>query len=156
MPAILASWILAISLWVSTFFGGHGQSWWSVVAKELGQGRPLHMIVYALAIVLCAFFYTAFVLDPEQVATDLEKRGGVIPGVAPGEATAAHLDATISRTTMLGASYLALVCFIPEFLIANAKVPFYVGGTSLLIVVGTVLDLDAQRKNRTLTMGGGD
>jgi preprotein translocase subunit SecY len=86
---------------------------------------------------------------------DLEKRGGVIPGIAPGEATAEHVDTAISRTTMLGAVYLALVCLIPEMLIAYARVPFYLGGTSLLIVVCTVLDLDAQLKNGAhIRLGG--
>jgi preprotein translocase subunit SecY len=152
IPAIVASWLLAQLVVISVIVAGKGPGWWDAIAR----GRPSYMICYALAIVLCAFVYTAFVLDPEQVAADLEKRGGVIPGVAPGEATVAHVDAAISRTTVLGASYLALVCLIPEFLIAKAQVPFYLGGTSLLIVVGTMLDLGAQFKTRALVMGGGD
>jgi preprotein translocase subunit SecY len=150
IPAIVGSWLLAQLVVISVIVAGQGPGWWDAVAR----GRPLYMVCYALAIVLCTFFYAAFVLDPEQAAADLEKRGGVIPDVAPGEATAAHVDATISRTTVLGASYLALVCLIPEFLIAKAQVPFYLGGTSLLIVVGTMLDLGTQLKNRALMMGG--
>ena len=150
IPAIVGSWLLAQAVVISVIVAGQGPGWSDAIAR----GRPFYMIFYALAIVLCAFFYTAFVLDPEQAAADLEKRGGVIPGVAPGEATAAHVDTVISRTTVLGAAYLALVCLIPEFLIAKAAVPFYLGGTSLLIVVGTMLDLDAQLKNRALMMGG--
>jgi preprotein translocase subunit SecY len=152
IPAIVASWLLAQLVVISVIVAGKGPGWWDAIAR----GRPSYMICYALAIVLCAFVYTAFVLDPEQVAADLEKRGGVIPGVAPGEATVAHVDAAISRTTVLGAAYLALVYLIPEILIAKAQVPFYLGGTSLLIVVGTMLDLGAQFKTRALVMGGGD
>lgn len=155
IPAIIASWLLAQSLALSNLAVGQGPEWWHATANQLGQGRPLHMIVYALAIVLCAFFYIAFVLNPERVAVDLEKRGGVIPGIAPGEATAEHVDTAISRTAMLGAVYLVLVCLIPEMLIAYSQVPFYLGGTSLLIVVCTVLDLDAQLKNGAhIRLGG--
>jgi preprotein translocase subunit SecY len=155
IPAIVAAWLLAQVLATSNFFVGQGPGWGHAVADQLAHGRPLHMVVYALATVLCALFYTAFVLNPERVAADLEKRGGVIPGVAPGEPTAEHIDTAMSRTAMLGAVYLALVCLIPEMLVAYARVPFYLGGTSLLIVVCTVLDLDAQLKNGAhIRLGG--
>jgi preprotein translocase subunit SecY len=148
IPAIVASWLLAQALAISNLAAGQD-------ANPLQHRGLIYMIVLALAIVLCALFYTAFVLNPERVAGDLEKRGGAIPGVPPGEATAEHVDAAISRTTMLGAVYLALVCLIPEMLIAYAQVPFYLGGTSLLIVVCTVLDLDAQLKNGAhIRLGG--
>jgi preprotein translocase subunit SecY len=155
IPAIVASWLLAQALAISNLAAGQGPGWWDAIANPLQHRGPIYMIVFALAIVLCALFYTAFVLNPERVARDLEKRGGVIPGIAPGEATAEHVDTAISRTTMLGAAYLALVCLIPEMLIAYARVPFYLGGTALLIVVCTVLDLDAQLKNGAhIRLGG--
>jgi preprotein translocase subunit SecY len=155
IPAIVASWLLGQALVIAYFAAGQEAGWWWAVANELLIGRPLHMILSALAIVLCALLYTAFVLNPAGVAADLDKHGGVIPGVAPGEATAQHVDAAISRTAMLGAVYLALVCLFPEMLSAYAQVPFYLGGTSLLIVVCTVLDLDAQLKNGAhIRLGG--
>ncbi len=155
IPAIVAAWLLAQALAVSHLAAGQGLGWGYTIADQLGHGRPLHMILYALAIMLCALFYTAFVLNPERLAADLEKRGGVIPGITPGEPTAEHIDTAISRSAMLGAVYLALVCLTPEFLIAYSQVPFYLGGTSLLIVVCTVLDLGAQLKNGAhIRLGG--
>jgi len=128
-----------------------------LVVEDPGPFRHgvLHLIAYALVIVLGALLYTAFVVNPERVAADLDKRGGVIPGVAPGEATAEHVDAAISRTAMLGALYLALVCLIPEMLIAYWQVPFYLGGPALLLVVCTVLDFEVQLKNGAhIRLGG--
>jgi preprotein translocase subunit SecY len=147
IPAIVAAWLLAQLLAILSLTSGPGLGW--------GHGRPLHMVVYALAIALCALFYTAFVLNPERLAADLDKRGGIIPGLAPGEPTAEHIDGAISRTAMLGAVYLALVCLIPEILVAYAQVPFYLGGIALLVVVCTMLDLDAQLKNGAhIRLGG--
>jgi preprotein translocase subunit SecY len=155
IPAIAASWLLAQLLAILSLTSGPGPGWGHAITSQLGQGRPLHMIVYALAIVLFALLYTAFVLSPERIAADLDKRGGVIPGVEPGEATAEHVDTAISRTAMLGAVYLALVCLIPEMLIAYARLPFYLGGIALLVVVCTMLDLDAQLKNGAhIRLGG--
>jgi preprotein translocase subunit SecY len=155
IPAIVASWLLAQALAISNLAAGQDPGWWHAIADQIGPGRPLQMIVYALAIVLCALLYTAFVLSPERIAADLDKRGGVVPGVVPGEATAEHVDTAISRTAMLGAVYLALVCLIPEMLIAYAHLPFYLGGTALLVVVCTMLDLDAQLKNGAhIRLGG--
>jgi preprotein translocase subunit SecY len=154
IPAIVAAWLLAQLLAILSLTSGPGPGWGHAIIDQLGQGRPLHMIVYALAIVLCALFYTAFVLNPERLAADLDKRGGIIPGLAPGEPTAEHIDGAISRTAMLGAVYLALVCLIPEILVAYAQVPFYLGGTALLLVVCTMLDLDAQLKNGAFRLGG--
>jgi preprotein translocase subunit SecY len=155
IPAIVASWLLAQALAISNLAAGQDPGWWDAIANAIQHRGLIYAIVFALTIVLCALFYTAFVLNPERVAGDLEKRGGVIPGIAPGDATAEHVDTAISRTTMLGAAYLALVCLIPEMLIAYAQVPFYLGGTSLLIVVCTVLDLDAQLKNGAhIRLGG--
>jgi preprotein translocase subunit SecY len=156
IPAIVASWLLAQALGIANFATPQDPEWLQAIATQLSHGGRLYLIVYALAIVLCALFYTAFVLNPDRVAVDLEKRGGAIPGVAPGEATAEHVDMAISRTAMLGAVYLALVCLIPEMLIAYASVPFYLGGTALLLVVCTALDLDAQLKRGALITPGGE
>jgi preprotein translocase subunit SecY len=155
IPAVVASWLLAQLLAILSLTSGPGPGWAHAITSQLGHGRPLHMIVYALAIVLFALLYAAFVLSPERIAADLDKRGGVIPGVEPGEATAEHVDTAISRTAMLGAIYLALVCLIPEMLIAYARLPFYLGGIALLVVVCTMLDLDAQLKNGAhIRLGG--
>src|SRR5215510_1020769 len=147
IPAIVASWLIVQVL----------AAWSLLVVEDPGPFRHgvLHLIAYALVIVLGALLYTAFVVNPERVAADLDKRGGVIPGVAPGEATAEHVDAAISRTAMLGALYLALVCLIPEMLIAYWQVPFYLGGPALLLVVCTVLDFEVQLKNGAhIRLGG--
>ena len=114
------------------------------VLAQLGPGRPLYLILYAGLVIFCTFFYTAFVLDPEEIAENLRKHGGTIPTIEPGDATAAHIDYALSRITVIGAGYFALVCLIPEILTTYAAVPFYFGGTSLLILVCAVLDLDAQ------------
>jgi preprotein translocase subunit SecY len=137
IPVTLASFFLTMMAALTIFFGGRIPPW-------LGAGRPLYLILYAALIILLAFLYTAFVLDPEDAADSLKRYGGAIPDIAPGEPTAAHLDQTVSRTTMLGAAYLTLVCLLPQIMIAATAVPFYFGGPSLLIVVGTALDLMAQ------------
>jgi preprotein translocase subunit SecY len=137
IPVILASWFLVVPVALTYFAGGQRPTW-------LEQGHLLYLIVYGTLIVLCAFLYTAFVLDPEAAAETLKQHGGAIPGIEPGEATAAHLDSIVSRSTVIGAFYLALVCLLPAILTGYAAVPFYFGGPSLLIVVCTILDLDAQ------------
>ena len=112
--------------------------------SQLAQGRLLFLIVYGVAIVLCVFFYTAFLLNPDEIAEELRKHGGAIAGVESGEATANHIDRVVSRISAIGAVYLVLVYLVPEILIANWSVPFYLGGTSLLILVCAILDLKAQ------------
>src|SRR5262249_24423638 len=102
------------------------------------------LLVYTVLIVVCTFLYTAFAVDPESAAQRLEKFGAAIPGVEPGAATAAAIDNAVSRVTLIGAAYLALVCLLPEILISRAALPFYFGGTALLIVICTMLDLLAQ------------
>jgi preprotein translocase subunit SecY len=137
IPVFLTSFFLGAPAAVGTFIGLGGSS-------SLGLSRPLYLILYAALIILFAFLYTAFVLDPEDAAENLRKRGGTIPGIEPGEPTAAYLDETVSRSATIGAIYLALICLLPEFLISTSAVPFYFGGTSLLLVVCTCLDLVAQ------------
>jgi preprotein translocase subunit SecY len=131
MPTVLAGWILSLPM-------AFASSWWD------GQlGRPIFQIVYAILIIGCTFFYTAFLIDPDEVAERLRRNGGAIPGIAPGDATAEHIDYVITRITMIGAAYLALVYLAPAVLAAFVPAPFYFGGASLLIVVCAILDLEA-------------
>lgn len=152
IPVLLASWIVWLPLAVAAFFASDGPGFWSSLGRELQHGRLLYVIVYALAIIVCTFIYTALVVDPSQAAENLARYGGVIPGIAPGEATAEHIDGVLSRTTLLGAIYLAAVCILPEFLISYAQVPFYFGGTALLVVVCTILDIDVQVRSEAATI----
>lgn len=140
MPVILANWLLGLLV----MLGRLGASRLGDIAVELEPGRPLYLILYVLFVVFGAFFYTAFVLDPDESAGSLRQHRGTIAGVEPGEATAAHLDFVVSRITTIGAVYLAAVCLLPEVLTASAGVPFYFGGPSLLLVVCAMLDLAAQ------------
>jgi preprotein translocase subunit SecY len=130
MPTVFAGWILALPMAIAS-------TWWS------GQlGGPLFLIVYAILIIGCTFFYTAFLVDPDEVAERLRRHGGAIPGVAPGVSTAEHIDYVMTRLTMIGAAYLTLVYLVPSLMFATAPVPFYFGGASLLIVVCAILDLE--------------
>lgn len=140
VPTILAAWFLLLPIAIAGWAFGLPE--W--VTTHLAQGRPVFMIVYVVAVVLFVYFYTAFLLDPDEIARDLKSYGGVIEGVEPGEATADHIDRVMSRISAIGAVYLALVYLIPEILVAKWSVPFYLGGTSLLIVVCAILDLKAQ------------
>jgi preprotein translocase subunit SecY len=142
IPIIVGAWFLSLPLMLRSF-GGQG-SWFRAVAAEFEYGRPAFLIATAVAIILLALLYTAFVLDPDAAAEKLEAHGGVVPGIAPGEATAAHLDYVVSRTVVLGAAYLALIAVIPDLLIAYAHLPFYFDGMSALLVVCVVLDMSAQ------------
>ena len=116
----------------------------ATIAIYLGHGRPLFMILYASLIIFFAFFYTAIVFNPSETADNLKKHGGFIPGIRPGERTADYIDYVLTRITVIGAAYLTVVCLIPEFLISYAALPFYLGGTSLLIVVTVTMDTVAQ------------
>ena len=152
IPVVLASWLMVVLTGVATMAAGPGPGWPASIAAQLQHGRPLSMILNAVFIVLCVYFYTAFVLDPDETAESLKKHGGSIAAIEPGAATAEHVDYVVSRTTAIGAAYLALVCLIPDILIYFAAVPFYFGGPSLLIVVCAILDLDLQvRGERTRT-----
>ena len=129
---------------IFALFGGGQGSWFRAVAAEFEHGRPAFLIATAVVIILLALLYTAFVLDPDAAAEKLKAHGGVVPGVAPGEATAAHLDYVVSRTVVLGAAYLALIALIPDLSIAYAHLPFYFDSMSALVVVCVVLDISAQ------------
>ena len=116
----------------------------SLIATYLAHGTPLYMLLYVFLIAFFAFFYTAIVFNPEETADNLKRYGGFIPGIRPGKNTADYLDHILSRLTVLGAVYLSVVCILPEILISKFAVPFYFGGTSLMIVVTVTMDVVAQ------------
>jgi preprotein translocase subunit SecY len=144
IPPIFASSLLLLPTTVANFNAGQLPDWMSAVTTQLSHGRPLFLVLYVGLIVFFAFFYTAVVFNPTETAENLKKHGGFIPGIRPGERTAEYIDYVLSRITVVGAGYLALVCLIPEILISYAAVPFYFGGTSLLIVVSVTMDTVAQ------------
>jgi preprotein translocase subunit SecY len=144
IPPIFASSLLLLPTTVANFNAGQGPDWFVTLTTQLGHGRPLFLILYIGLIVFFAFFYTAIVFNPTETAENLKKHGGFIPGIRPGERTAEYIDYVLSRITVIGATYLALVCLLPEILISYAAVPFYFGGTSLLIVVSVTMDTVAQ------------
>jgi preprotein translocase subunit SecY len=144
IPPIFASSLLLLPTTIAQFNAQGGPEWWQTVVTQLSHGRPMFLILYIALIVFFAFFYTAIVFNPTETADNLKKHGGFIPGIRPGERTAEYIDYVLSRVTVVGAGYLAIVCLIPEMLIAYAAVPFYFGGTSLLIVVSVTMDTVAQ------------
>jgi preprotein translocase subunit SecY len=144
IPPIFASSILLLPVTAMSFNAGSGPSWLLDVTSLLGRGQPLYMALYVAAIMFFAFFYTSIVFSPEDTADNLKKNGGFIPGIRPGQNTALYIDHVLTRLTVVGALYLSLVCILPEILIAKYAVPFYFGGTSLLIVVNVTMDTVAQ------------
>jgi preprotein translocase subunit SecY len=150
IPPIFASSILLLPITMIGFSAGQGPEWLTTVTAYLGRGQPLYLTIYISLIVFFAFFYTAVVFNPSETADNLKKYGGFIPGIRPGANTAAYLDRTLTRLTVIGAAYLAIVCLLPEILISRYSVPFYFGGTSLLIVVTVTLDTVAQIQSHLL------
>jgi preprotein translocase subunit SecY len=145
IPPIFASSLLLLPATVAGFANTTElPGWASATLASLGHGQPLYMLLYAAMIGFFAFFYTAIVFNPKDTADNLKQHGGFIPGIRPGERTAQYIDYVLTRITVVGAIYLVLVCLLPEFLIAQTGVPFYLGGTSLLIVVSVTLDTVAQ------------
>jgi preprotein translocase subunit SecY len=147
MPALLASWlplIVVAAVNLAALLAGKDGGWIGDLTFGLGYGTPLHLLVGAAIILFFAFVYTAFVCDPEDMAEKLEKNGGALPEIASGEATAAHLDHVISRTTAIGAAYLALLMLLPEILISYSGATFSFPSVSLLIMVCATLDIEAQ------------
>ncbi|MBZ9794193.1 preprotein translocase subunit SecY [Mesorhizobium sp. ES1-4] len=145
IPPIFASSLLLLPATVAGFSQTTNMpAWASTILASLGHGQPLYMAFYAAMIVFFAFFYTAIVFNPTDTADQLKKHSGFIPGYRPGERTADYIDYVLTRITVVGAIYLVLVCLLPEFLISATGVPFYLGGTSLLIVVSVTLDTVAQ------------
>jgi preprotein translocase subunit SecY len=150
IPPIFASSLLLLPITAANFSAGQGPSWLTSITALLGRGQPLHMLLYAGLIAFFAFFYTAVVFNPSDTADNLKKHGGFIPGIRPGAKTAEYIDYVLTRITVLGALYLIAVCLLPEVLIAYAGVPFYFGGTSLLIVVSVTMDTVAQIQGHLL------
>ncbi len=151
IPPIFASSLLLMPTTIAGFSAaqttptGEGPSEiMSLIATYLAHGTPLYMLLYVGLIVFFAFFYTAIVFNPEETADNLKRYGGFIPGIRPGKNTADYLDYILSRLTVLGAAYLSIVCLLPEILISKFAVPFYFGGTSLMIVVTVTMDTVAQ------------
>jgi preprotein translocase subunit SecY len=144
IPPIFASSLLLLPSTVANFNAGQGPEWFNILTTQLAHGRPLFLVLYIALIVFFAFFYTAIVFNPNETAENLKKHGGFIPGIRPGERTAEYIDYVLTRITVIGAAYLAIVCLLPELLISYAAVPFYFGGTSLLIVVNVTMDTVAQ------------
>jgi len=144
IPPIFASSLLLVPTTVASFSAGRGPDWLTSITTVIGHGRPVYMALYVALIVFFAFFYTAIVFNPVETADNLKKHGGFIPGYRPGERTAEYIDYVLTRITVVGAGYLALVCLLPEMLVSYAAVPFYFGGTSLLIVVSVTMDTVAQ------------
>jgi preprotein translocase subunit SecY len=150
IPPIFASSLLLLPTTVANFNAGQGPSWLAAITTQLSHGRPLFLFLYVSLIVFFAFFYTAIVFNPTETAENLKKHGGFIPGIRPGERTAEYIDYVLTRITVIGAIYLSIVCIIPEILISYAAVPFYFGGTSLLIVVSVTMDTVAQVQGHLL------
>jgi preprotein translocase subunit SecY len=145
IPPIFASSIILFPATLGSWFGQtEGMSWLKDIASTLSPGQPLYVLLYALAIVFFCFFYTALVFNSRETAENLKKSGAFIPGIRPGEQTARYVDGVMTRLTLVGAMYITAVCLMPEFLILYWQVPFYFGGTSLLIIVVVVMDFMAQ------------
>ena len=145
IPPIFASSIILFPATLASWFGaGEGTIWLRDVAAALGPGQPVHEILYAAAIIFFCFFYTGLQYNPKETADNLKKSGAFIPGYRPGEQTAKYIEKITLRLTLIGSLYLVVVCFIPNFLIAWKNVPFYFGGTSLLIIVVVTMDFMTQ------------
>ncbi len=145
IPPIFASSIILLPTTVVSWFAtGDGLRWLKDLAGMVSPGQPIYVLLYAAAIVFFCFFYTALVFNSRETADNLKKSGAFIPGIRPGEQTAKHIDKILSRLTLAGAIYITLVCLLPEFLTLKYNVPFYFGGTSLLIIVVVTMDFWAQ------------
>ena len=144
IPPIFASSLLLMPATMASFGGAAGPEWLATITTLLGRGSILFLVLYVGLIVFFAFFYTAIVFNPQDTAENLRKHGGFIPGIRPGQRTAEYLDYVLTRLTAVGAIYLSAVCVLPEILISQYAVPFYFGGTSLLIVVSVTMDTMAQ------------
>jgi preprotein translocase subunit SecY len=145
IPPIFASSIILFPATLAGWFGSHeNMSWLKDISSTLSPGQPIYVLMYAGAIIFFCFFYTALVFNPKETADNLKKSGAFVPGIRPGEQTGRYIDKIITRLTLIGAIYVTLVCLLPEFLIVKFNVPFYFGGTSLLIIVVVTMDFMAQ------------
>ncbi|MXX98380.1 MAG: preprotein translocase subunit SecY, partial [Gammaproteobacteria bacterium] len=152
IPPIFASSIILFPATLGQWFGrAEGMGWLSEISNALSPGQPLYIAFYAFAIIFFCFFYTAIVFDARETADNLKRGGAFIPGIRPGEQTASYIDNILSRLTVMGAIYIALVCLLPEFLILSWNVPFYFGGTSLLIIVIVIMDFMGQLQTHLMS-----
>jgi preprotein translocase subunit SecY len=152
IPPIFASSIILFPATIGGWFGNaEGMGWLRDLSSTLSPGQPLYVMCYAAAIIFFCFFYTALVFNPKEMADNLKKSGGFIPGIRPGDQTARYIDNVMSRLTVVGAIYITSVCLLPEFLILQLNVPFYFGGTSLLIIVVVVMDFMSQVQSHLLS-----
>tara|TARA_Y100001970_G_scaffold69232_1_gene88297 strand:- start:4504 stop:5784 length:1281 start_codon:yes stop_codon:yes gene_type:complete len=150
IPAIFASALLLLPVTFSNFNASQNETFQTIVSF-FSQGQPLYMLLYASGIIFFTFFYTSITFNPVETAENLRKYGGFIPGIRPGESTAIYIDNILTKLTTIGALYLTLVCLMPEFLIANYPIPFYLGGTSILIVVVVAIDTVTQIQTRLMS-----
>ncbi len=150
IPAIFASALLLLPVTFSNFAFSNSDFLMNF-SSMFSQGKPLYMTLYASGIIFFSFFYTSIVFNPKETAENLRKQGGYIPGIRPGESTAYYIEDILTRLTTIGASYLTLVCLLPEFLISKYPIPFYLGGTSVLIVVVVAMDTVSQVQTRLMS-----
>ena len=150
IPAIFASALLLLPATLTSFNIGDNENV-STFTSFFSQGQPLYMLLYASGIIFFTFFYTSIVFNPDETAENLRKYGGFVPGIRPGESTARYIEEILTRLTTIGALYLTLVCLMPEFLIANYPIPFYLGGASVLIVVVVAIDTVTQIQTRLMS-----
>ena len=150
IPAIFASALLLLPVTFSNFNASQNDTFQTIISF-FSQGQPLYMLLYASGIIFFTFFYTSITFNPTETAENLRKYGGFIPGIRPGESTALYIDNILTKLTTIGALYLTLVCLMPEFLIANYPIPFYLGGTSILIVVVVAIDTVTQIQTRLMS-----
>ena len=150
IPAIFASALLLLPVTFSNFDVSNNETFLDI-SSFFSQGKPLYMLLYASGIIFFTFFYTSITFNPNETAENLRKYGGFVPGIRPGESTALYIDNILTKLTTIGALYLTLVCLMPEFLIANYPIPFYLGGTSILIVVVVAIDTVTQIQTRLMS-----
>ena len=152
IPAIFASSILLFPASVAQWFGSVDSSdWLQDLAVAIGPGQPLNILLFTGFIVFFCFFYTALMFNPQEVADNLKRSGAFVPGIRPGQQTANHIDGVLTRLTVFGSAYIALICLLPQFLVVMFNVPFYLGGTSMLIVVVVVMDFMAQVQSHLMS-----
>ena len=152
IPPIFASSLILFPTTIAGWFGqSEGMRWLQDISTMVSPGQPIYVLMYAAGIIFFCFFYTAIVFDPKETADNLKKSGAFIPGMRPGEQTAAYLDNVLTKLTLAGAVYITSVCLLPEFLIVKFNVPFYFGGTSLLIIVVVVMDFMSQIQAHLMT-----
>jgi preprotein translocase subunit SecY len=152
IPPIFASSIILFPASLGSWFGqAEGMRWLKDISTTLSPGQPLYVLLYAALIIFFCFFYTALVFNPKDTADNLKKSGAFVPGIRPGNQTASYIDGVVSRLTLVGAAYITFVCLVPEFLIVKWNVPFYFGGTSLLIIVVVIMDFISQIQSHLMS-----